>query len=166
MFCAKIVFQSIFLCFIYILVSNHAYKYRIIRTPIFHFTEYIKQHHIIVIEPLNKHGLYAVDFTPLKQNNWKTLLHLFLGINIPSEIRVRYLMNKNIYLYDDDRIIQEHWKKNGVIVTPVDLFYPVELLQLNKHKWRDPQYMNLYTHNCQHFSYDFTEQLDMLNKNN
>ena len=160
MFCAKIDFQFIFSCFIYLLVSNHAYKYRIMNTPIFHFTEYIKQHHIILVEPLNKNGLYAVDFTPLKQNNWKTLFHLFFGINIPAEIRVRYLMNKNIHLYDDDNIIQEQWTKNSITVNPVNIFYPVELLQINKHKWKDPQYMNLYSHNCQHFSRDFTEQLE------
>lgn len=155
--------RFIFLFFIYLLESIYAYKYRVMKTCVFHFTKYVKQHHIILLEPLNnKPGLYAVDFTPLKQNNWKTLLQLLCGFNIPAEIRVRYLENKNIKLNDDDDTIQEHWLKNSIVVNPVDLLYPVDLLQKHKMKWRDPQYMNLYTHNCQHFSHDFTQQLDRI----
>ena len=134
----------------------YSFNYRVIKTPIFHFTSLIKQHHIVIVKPKNKRGLYAIDFTPVKQNNFKTYIYLLLGINIPAEIRVRYILN-DININDDENKIQEKWNKDSIVVNPASSYYPVFELQKRKTKWREPNYMYLYKHNCQHFSNELVE---------
>ena len=135
------------------------YQYRILHTSIFHFTNIIKQHHIVIIEPRHtKPGLYAVDFTPVKQNSFKTLIYLMIGMNVPAEIRVRYIIDK-IDVNEKDEIIQEKWSSRSLNVEPINVFYPVDELIQRYKKWEKP-YMNLYTRNCQHFSYDLIQILN------
>lgn len=139
--------------------GNHErYQYRILHTPIFHFTNVIKQHHIVIIEPRHtKPGLYAVDFTPVKQNNLKTLFALLVGMSVPAEIRVRYIADKVNIDAKDDLILQK-WSSHSLKVEPINVFYPVDEVIQRYKKWQKP-YMNLYIRNCQHFSHDLIEIL-------
>lgn len=143
-------------------VSSVTFRYRILKTPIFHFTDVIKEHHIVFVESMYiKHGIYVVDFTPIRQNSWKTLVYLFLGMNVPAEIRVRFIRQPHIdFNQTTDAVLQESWSKESVLVDPPTLFYPVDLFKHTHKKWKEPHFMNLYTHNCQHFRHDFTQLLE------
>jgi hypothetical protein len=114
------------------------------KTAILNIAPNFKQHHIVVVEEYNR-ILYAIDFTPIRQSDPKTLLNLILAKNVPSEIRVKYITNTDFF--DDDRIFDQ-WLSKPCIQSP---FYSVE-------RW-NASYMNLYTHNCQHFSCFMNEAL-------
>lgn len=157
----RIRFVILFCAFCFNLCTYH---YRIIKTPVFHFTKYVKQHHIVIVQDIHskKPGLYAIDFTPEKQNNWKTLLQLLFGMNVPANIRVKYIYG-SVTLEDCDEKIQDYWTRSSIPLDPPQKYIPVDKIKRDsEYRWKDPGYMNLYTHNCQHFSYDFTRLLDNL----
>lgn len=140
------------MCLFLWILNVFSYSYRVIKTPIFHFPRSIKQHHIVIIQPDNNgHLTYAVDYTPINQN-WKTMIRLFLGMNVPAEIRVIFL-EKNVCLHcGTDEEMEGKWKKANLEVNP--LMFPPILKLKEESKWKDPQKMNMYNHNCQHFSHD------------
>jgi len=107
------------------------------KTAIVNIAPNVKQHHIVIVEEYNR-ILYAIDFTPIDQSEPKTLLNLILAKNVPAEIRVKYITNTDFF--DDDRIFDQ-WLSKPCIQSP---FHSIE-------RW-NASYMNLYTHNCQHFS--------------
>jgi len=147
---------------LFVQIQSSSYVYRVVKTPIFHFTRSIKQHHIVVIQydktkEEYRPGTFAVDFTPTQQN-WKTMVRLFLGMNVPAKIRVRFIIDLVSLYHDSDQEIEEKWMQTSINVDPVQLFSPT--LTLTKQSiWADPQTMNLYTHNCQHFSRDLVDVL-------
>ena len=148
-------------------IVNAVYNYRVIKTPIFKFTIYVKQHHVVFIQYKDKHpfyrGTYAVDFTPIKQT-WKTLIRLALGMSIPSKIRIHFIV-ENVSFDETDEILEQKWLNSKLLMNPVQLFPPIVKLQ-EESKWKDPQYMNLYSHNCQHFSHDLITSITIfINKN-
>lgn len=153
----RIQFIILFCAFCFNLCTYH---YRIIKTQVFHFTKYVKQHHIVIVQDTHskKPGLYAIDFTPEKQNNWKTLLQLLFGMNVPANIRVKYIYGE-VSIDDDNEKIQEYWSKSSVRIDPPTKYGPVDKIKKNNIIWKDPGYMNLYTHNCQHFGNDFMKSL-------
>jgi hypothetical protein len=110
---------------------------RIIKTAILNFAPQIKQHHIVIVEEYNR-ILYAVDFTPKNQSSSETLTKLVLGRDVPAEVRVKYITNTDFY--NDEGIVRQ-WLLKPCIPSP----FP----QIDN--W-DSDTMNLYTHNCQHFS--------------
>jgi hypothetical protein len=115
----------------------NGYRMRIMKTAILNIAPNIKEHHIVVVEEYNR-ILYAIDFTPIDQSDPKTLLNLFFAKNVPAEIRIKYITNTDFF--DDNRIFDQ-WLSKPCIPSP---FSCIE-------KW-NATYMNLYTHNCQHFS--------------
>ena len=114
---------------------------KILKTPIFHFLPQLKLHHVVLI----KNGsIYAVDFTPINQTEFTTLKRLFLGKNVPAEIRVvpiHYASFEN-----EEEIISE-WVK--MREKPKKQIEP-HILSFFEN-WENKT-MNLYFHNCQHFS--------------
>jgi len=117
--------------------SYYSLRTRIIKTAILNCAPQIKQHHIVIVEEYNR-ILYAVDFTPLNQSSSETLTKLVLGRDVPAEVRVKYITNTDFY---NDQGIIEQWLLKPCISSP---FPQIE-------NW-DSSTMNLYTHNCQHFS--------------
>jgi hypothetical protein len=122
---------------LFFLFSGNGYRTRIIKTAVVNFAPQIKQHHIVIVEEYNR-ILYAIDFTPQNQSSLETLTNLALGRDVPAEVRVKYITNTDFY--NDDGIIKQ-WLYKPCIPSP---FPRID-------NW-DSDTMNLYTHNCQHFS--------------
>jgi hypothetical protein len=130
--------------FIFIGIGFSAYKIKIYETPILHFLPGFKLHHVIVIEDEDTGLLEAVDFTPINQRNLKTVGKLFLGINVPAEIRIVSIDRNE--MKDPEKLVEKLEKvgtknssKNKKITSLI-------------REWKNES-MNLYFHNCQHFSY-------------
>jgi hypothetical protein len=159
------------LLFLYIIIKNvnsiitQNINFAIIKTPILNTFPKLKLHHIVLLSTNHTNGVYAIDFSPYYQSNKKTLLKLLFGFNVQAEIRVRYLSN---YMLSNNEFINK-WH----IMNVKDPYKSIELTNnilennCNKKKYcRDNDLqlfmkyiinnwsssMNLYTHNCQHFS--------------
>ena len=132
-----LVIYSFFFLFFLLILNGNGFRTRIIKTAILNFAPNFKQHHIVIVEEYNR-ILYAIDFTPKNQSSPETLTNLALGRDVPAEVRVKYITNTDFY--NDEKII-EQWLDKSCIKNP----FP----QLEN--W-DSSMMNLYTHNCQHFS--------------
>ena len=124
-------------------VTIDSIRTRIVKTAVVNFAPSIKQHHVVVIEQHNR-ILYTADFTPISQSNPRTLLNLVLGKDVPSELRVKFI--SGVDFHDDDGII-EQWLSRPSIVSHSSSSSVFPELRT----WNGTT-MNLYTHNCQHFS--------------
>ena len=111
---------------------------RILYSSALHFLPNLKLHHIVLCSNYQDNKVYAIDFTPINQTHFSTLSKLLLGHNVPAEIRVVYLEDSQ-FLDKDEKLI-EKWEKNKNIVYST----------YTSKNWNNK--MNLYTHNCQHFS--------------
>ena len=114
-------------------------KTRILYSCALHFLPNLKLHHIVLLSNSDNNKVYAIDFTPINQTHFSTLSKLLLGYNVPAEIRVVYL-EESQFLDKDEKLL-EKWVKNKDIV---------KTKNINIDNWNNE--MNLYTHNCQHFS--------------
>jgi len=131
---------------------------RIIHSSILHFVPSIKLHHIVLLSDKPKNYVYTLDFTPINQTYPSTLLKMILAQNVPAEVRLRYI-DSNIE--NNETIIQEWDSMNKVDHTDsTKLSKSIHNKISNKQlqniinvafKWEP--YMNLYKHNCQHFSH-------------
>jgi hypothetical protein len=112
----------------------------------------LKLHHIVLLtEPIENRS-YAIDFTPLNQPHFSTLLQLFIAKNVPAEIRVCYL--GDITNKTENQIIEQWdflttYKASFGLAHMKDTVIRENLLDAFSN-W-EPE-MNVYTHNCQHFS--------------
>lgn len=135
---------SIVVFFLFVLcnltVMMDSLRTRIVKTAVVNFAPSIKQHHVVVIEQYNR-ILYTLDFSPLEQSNPRTLADLVTGQDVPSEVRVKFI--SGVDFHDDDGII-EQWLSRSSVSHDSSLF-PI------LRTWQNST-MNLYTHNCQHFS--------------
>jgi len=131
---------TVLLLLFYLGFIVNSLRTRIVKTAVVNFAPSIKQHHVVVIEQYNRF-LYTLDFTPLSQSNWLTLFDLLLGRDVPSEVRVKFI--NGVDFHDDDGIV-EQWLNRPCILHGSSLF-PI------LRTWNETT-MNLYTHNCQHFS--------------
>ena len=123
-----------------LIVTIDSLRTRIVKTAVVNFAPSFKQHHVVVIEQHNR-ILYTLDFSPLQQSNPRTLLDLALGQDVPSEVRVKFI--SGVDFHDDDGIIDQ-WLTRPSVSHGSSLF-PI------LRTWQNST-MNLYTHNCQHFS--------------
>lgn len=119
------------------LIGVTSLRTRIIKTAIHSLTPFIKQHHTVVVENFNR-LLYTIDFTPLNQNDPVIVFRLLFAQNVPAEVRVRLITNCDFF--DDEAIIDQWLRKTPCSVHPFSLG-----------AWENST-LNLYTHNCQHFS--------------
>jgi hypothetical protein len=131
-------FVNRFFFALFVLSLYHGYQYRILRTPILFFYHGLRQHHIVIVDEKT-----AIDFTPVFQNRADTLVKLFFAMNIPASVRVRDFPNMDSH------------------IDPATLDAP--LLDIIE-RWNKTD-MNLYTHNCQHFSHFFIHHLEAQNNN-
>jgi hypothetical protein len=131
--------------------------HRVLYSSALHFMPCIKQHHIFVLTDKPQYYVYTLDFSPFNQKNVSILVKMLFARNVPGEIRLRKVMT-NI---ENDDVIIKQWSQ----MNQVD---PIASWQLSNnlyHKINNPQikaivykslqwqpYMNLYNHNCQHFS--------------
>lgn len=142
------------------------YNLKLIKTPILNFIPFLKLHHIVLLSSKAKDGSYAIDFSPFYQSNKKTLFKLFLGKNVDAEIRIRFIPNN---INNDDKNIIDYWYNSNSIIPYESKNKSIEILSnmCNENclckdenmqhifknimnEWSDS--MNLYNHNCQHFS--------------
>jgi len=148
---------------------THKININVIHSSILKGIPQLKLHHIILLtttttkEKTIETETIAVDFSPINQPSPVTLLKLLAGINVPAEIRIRQtnenISNSNSNSTNTDSIIEniclqhdEHISKQISLQTVQN----IKNIDLNNtlHKilqWET--YMNLYTHNCQHFSH-------------
>lgn len=120
---------------------------KILKTPILHFIPQLKLHHVIVIKE-NDTLLFAVDFTPINQSDFHTLKKLLLGKNVPAEIRIVPIYN--VSFENNNQIILEWENKKEKRINLID--FPIF------EEWNNKT-MNLYNHNCQHFSNFFVSSM-------
>jgi len=121
-------------------------KPNVLYTPVFPLFPNFKQHHVIVVTG-SRNIAYAFDFTPVNQGSLKTQLDLVLGKNVPGKIRVLRIPDAA-----GDLDITNSWKAlSGELesVTDIDDRQITRLIKRTK-SWNTE--MNMYTHNCQHFS--------------
>jgi hypothetical protein len=131
--------------FLVISIVYAGYKITILETSILHFFPQLKLHHVIVLEDEDSGSIEAVDFTPIFQRNLTTIGKLFLGFSVPAEIRFLPILKKDI---TNKKGLLEKWEKNGGINVGSKNKKTMNLLK----EWKNDS-MNLYCHNCQHFSY-------------
>lgn len=160
---------SLYVC-ISSLFSN-GLGYRVLHSGILGFLPELKLHHLVVLSPISNNknkrpvDTYVIDFSPLDAGSPSTLLKLALAMNVPAETRLRVIRNGSS-MSDEEFIGAWH------AINSVDT---VESLELSKRVYqsiRDRRLkqvldkvlswnneMNLYTHNCQHFSAFVSEQI-------
>lgn len=132
--------------------------YRILHSSALHFIPFIKLHHIFLLTDDPDHYVYTIDFSPIHQKNASTLLKLLFAQPVRAEIRLRRITT-NI---DNRETIIDKWNA----MNPVDAIQSSTITTIEYKKIRNPiirtivdksfqwqPYMNLYTHNCQHFSH-------------
>jgi len=115
------------------------FQTRILYSGALNFLPRLKLHHIVLLSNMDEKKVFAIDFTPINQTSFVTLSKLLLGYNVPGEIRVVQL--KDSHFLDNDEILFQKWIKNKDMVFSTNIKID---------HWNNE--MNLYTHNCQHFS--------------
>jgi hypothetical protein len=153
--------------FLFYFYGARALQTTILKGPIISLLPQIKAHHIVAFaldKPksfLYRPRVYVLDYSPINQPYIFTLINLLIGFRVPAEIRLREI--PNVTINETEKIFDE-WEK----MTDSSQISYEESLQItktvsrkikNKHlkafinkayEWDLP--MNLYTHNCQHFS--------------
>lgn len=107
-------------------------------------------HHIVLLSNNPYNGIYILDFSPINQTSTKTLVNLLLAKNVPGEIRLRNIKEFDFF-ENDDKIINfwSHMKTSDNLTSINDEEVQQKIAYIMQ-MW-NPR-MNLYTHNCQHFS--------------
>jgi hypothetical protein len=119
---------------------SFGYRIRVLKTAVVPFLPELKQHHVVVVEHYNR-ILYAIDFTPINQSSVETLTSLALARDVPAEVRVKFLTNVDFY---DDLGIIHQWLHKPCVLSGSAIFPCLD-------HW-DSSFINMYLHNCQHFS--------------
>lgn len=128
-----------------------SYKINILETSILDFVPSVKLHHVVILKKENENEkkknniIYAIDFTPTGKRDFKTAVRLFLGFNAPAEIRFMPITEVD---FRDTSTLIEKWETIRNEETSIEK--PNEILDLFT-DWKNDS-MNLYCHNCQHFS--------------
>lgn len=126
-----------------------SYRIHVLETPILDFLPNLKLHHVVILEKDNR--VYAVDFTPTGKRDFKTVARLLLGFSEPAEIRFLPITNVD---FADKKALIKKWENIRDIK-------PGKYAKLDKNKkeivnllkdWKNDS-VNMYCHNCQHFSH-------------
>ena len=153
-----ILYYKLLLFLLYASSYQSHITFHILQSSILHFAPSIKLHHIVLLSDKPKQHVYTLDFTPINQTQRSTLLKLLFGRNVPAEVRLRYI-ETNI---DYNETILEKWN----VMNNIDEYGSVKLSKSVYNNIYNKQiqniiatafnwfpYMNLYNHNCQHFSH-------------
>lgn len=138
--------------FLFISMVFAAYKIKVLETPILHFFPGMKLHHVVILEDEDSGSIEAIDFTPLNQKSLKTIGKLFLGYNVPAEIRVLSISKEDI---SNSKNLVENLEKTSVEKNGCKNNKTLALLA----QWKNDS-MNLYCHNCQHFSWFLKKRIE------
>jgi hypothetical protein len=130
--------------FLFVSIGFSAYKVKILETPVLHFFPILKLHHVIIIEDEESGSMEAFDFTPINQKSFKTIGKLFLGLNVPAEIRVLSILKKD--LSNKKSLVESLEKASAMNISSKN-----KKIMIFLKEWKNDS-MNLYCHNCQHFS--------------
>jgi len=116
-------------------------------------------------------SVYTIDYSPVfhlfdpekekeKEKDKGNLVKLLIGRNVPAEIRIRKI--HDVTIDDDEKIIEELKKFMDLNITceqsqemsdsVVRSIKNIEVLEFFKKVTQWGRSMNLYSHNCQHFS--------------
>lgn len=152
----------IFTIFLLFLLFNHhnSFQLQIIKSSILKFLPELKEHSIVVLYE-NDNG-YTIDFSPTNQT-LKTLLNLFIGKNVESIIRIRYI--NDITNIESNEFIDRWHSQYNIEYTDIKN----ENIKNFIYKYHDiKKDMNLYKFNCQHFAKiiynDYINNITMYNK--
>jgi len=150
-------YYKLLLILLYITSYQTHITFRILQSSILHFAPSIKLHHIVLLSDKPKQHVYMLDFTPINQTRTSTLLKLLFARNVPAEVRLRYVETN----MENNETILEKWST----MINMDEYASTQLSKSVYKKIDDKQiknivarafawspYMNLYNHNCQHFS--------------
>ena len=150
-------YYKLLLILLYITSYQTHITFRVLQSSILHFAPSVKLHHIVLLSEKPNHHVYTLDFTPVNQTRTSTLLKLLFARNVPAEVRLRYI-ETNI---ENNETILEKWST----MINMDEYASTQLSKSVNKKIDDKQvknivnrafawspYMNLYNHNCQHFS--------------
>lgn len=140
------------------------FRMKILHTPILSFLSVLKLHHIVILETnhnvINKNNVkdtYLIDFSPINQKHIKTLLSLLFARNVLGEIRIRHIINNektdNMMIEEWDQINNMYENESQILSDKIYSNIKHDPLKniINEIKLWNIQ-MNLYKHNCQHFS--------------
>jgi len=143
------------------LYHSNNISFRILKTAILNFLPTVKLHHIILLSENPSHHVYTLDFTPINQTNITTLVKLLLGQNVDAEVRLRYIkMDNGCDIYSDNAFV-EKWdninklnEKTSKQLTKntYNNINNKQIQNIIKSSFLWPEHMNIYNHNCQHFS--------------
>jgi len=129
-------------------------------TSIFESIPQLKLHHIVIVkEDPNKESLYAIDFTPI--NNGKRI-DLLLNKNAPAQLRIRSMQHWSVDDWHKTPTINVNNIKNKSIREPVKNILNKWKLHSEKRLCSQDCVMNMYKHNCQHFSKFFKDELSKI----
>lgn len=150
-------YYKILLILLYITSYQSHITFRIIKSAILHFAPSIKLHHIVLLSDNSKQHVYTLDFTPINQTHRATLLKLFFGRNVPAEIRLRYIetnidYNETIMQKWSTMINMDEYSSAKLSKTVYNNIYNKQVKNIVNRAFAWSPYMNLYNHNCQHFS--------------
>jgi len=133
--------------------------HKIMKTSVVGCLPALKMHHVVIFEEENKK--YAIDFGH-KGRHWTTKLKLLLGQSVPGEVRVRCLQ-------DDDEEEEDEWMRltqgqdedtsQQITLEILSGIRDARLRMVLHDAMRKNDEMNLYTNNCQHFSWNFIASL-------
>ena len=146
------------LFFLLYISSYHSHiTIRIIHSSILHFAPSIKLHHIVLLTDKPKNYVYTLDFTPINQTYPSTLLKMILAQNVPGEVRLRYIEtnmenNETIMQKWSNMINMDEYGSAELTKTIYNKIYDGQIKNIVARAFTWSPYMNLYNHNCQHFS--------------
>lgn len=155
---------------LYITRYNGDITFRVIKSSILHFAPMIKLHHIVTLSDKPEYYVYTLDFTPINQSHVSTLLKMIFT-NIPGEVRLRRIETN---IENTDMIFQEWNNMNNVDTYESTKLTKSVYNEINNIEIKNIiyvslswlPYMNLYKHNCQHFSNYVIDELSQNNQNN
>jgi len=154
-----------------VLVGDAIIHARILKTAIFKYIPAIKMHHVVIITnvPKTPQETYAIDFG-YEGRMKKSRLLLVLGQNIPSEIRIRKLSTHHnsididgalvhewIQMTEDEKISKHTTDETFANIQNTEIKQFIERFK----NWNDGK-MNLYSANCQHFSWAILHNKPMI----
>jgi len=150
-------YYKLLLFLLYVSSYQSQIAFRIIQSAILHFAPSIKLHHIVLLSDKPNCHVYTLDFTPINQTHRATLLKLLFARNVPAEIRLRYIEtnmenNETIMQKWSTMINMDEYGSAKLSKSVYEKIYDEKIKNVVNRAFAWSPYMNLYNHNCQHFS--------------
>jgi hypothetical protein len=132
--------------------------FHILQSSILHFAPSIKLHHIVLLSDKPTTYVYTLDFTPINQTHIPTLLKMLAGQNVPAEVRLRYIESsmenfETIMQKWSNMINMDEYNSAKLSKNVYKKIYDKQVQNIVNRAFAWSPYMNLYNHNCQHFSH-------------